>query len=195
MSRIIDDFLSTPQDERAYDGFAYHYCRTDGANLESLLYVTTDLVHQLSSQKGTGEVGSLLYECPRTYRSEPSSTKLERCKQSMKGIIDLYPLTTILLDGVDEYNDDSRDELVEFLLKLLSETKKPLKIFLSSRASPGMQQKLQKWPQIRIQATDIQEDIAAYLDVHLSAPPHWARLDAALQDHVKSAILEKSNGM
>jgi hypothetical protein len=59
-----------------------------------------------------------------------------------------------VLDALEECEPDSRWQLIKMMEDLLSKSKRPIKIFISSWPDGDIRDSFLSWPNIEIQATD-----------------------------------------
>jgi len=69
-----------------------------------------------------------------------------------------------VLDALDECEPDPRDRLVETIEFLLANSKRPVKVFISSRPDRDIRNRFLNKPNIEIQARHNEEDIRRFVD-------------------------------
>lgn len=96
---------------------------------------------------------------------------------------------------MDECEVDSRDELIKTFQVLLSESKKTLHVFISSRPDRDIQNLLCSLPNIEIQARHNERDIQLFIDEKIRK--YRARVDITptLKDNITEVLLARSQGM
>lgn len=62
----------------------------------------------------------------------------------------LRPLTTIILDGLDELGSNEYDKLLPALAELKNESRVTIRFLLSSRSEPRLRRKLENAPSIEL---------------------------------------------
>lgn len=124
--------------------------------------------------------------------------EFQECFDLLVLLLDLYPRTTIIIDGLDESDEMERWRLLEALTTIMHTSTNAVKIFISSRDDTDIKLKLEKLPNLYIEARDNREDIERYIhrEVKLEVGNRrlW-KLPHDLQMEVISTILEKANGM
>lgn len=89
-----------------------------------------------------------------------------RIEESCSLIIQLaeqYPLTTILIDALDECDPGKRRDLLKCLEKILQESSGLVKIFVSSRDDQDIVFRLQHYPELEIKSDKNSDDIAVFV--------------------------------
>ncbi|GAA91823.1 hypothetical protein RIB2604_02113150 [Aspergillus luchuensis] len=202
-SRVIDHVKTTlarvPNDE----GFAYFYCYREEDIRTRPLAVARSYVRQLSaneSKSNSSETDSLYIRSRLKskylyLRTHASDLGLKTCEELLTESLNLYPRTTLVLDAFDECDPASRGELLQLFKKLLSSSKRPVKLFIASRPDRDVQQQVRSHPNIEVQANDNQQDIEAYISQEM---PRLIENNGAfreLREPVESTLSEKSQGM
>ena len=109
--------------------------------------------------------------------------------------VNLYPKTTLVLDALDECEPDSRVRLIELVEHLLSESQRPVKIFIASRPDGDIRDRFQAKPNINIYAKDNREDIAKFVEAEMPKHRLWAKMSLSLQERVINTLIVCSDGM
>ena len=78
-------------------------------------------------------------------------------------LIEHYPLTTIVIDALDECDPEKRSELIEVLEKILQSSPKLIKIFVSSRDDRDIVCGLRNYPNLEISSDRNRDDIARFV--------------------------------
>lgn len=131
----------------------------------------------------------------RESRLQGSDLTFGTCKQLLLESLNLYPKTTLVLDALDECKRESRDQLIKLMESVLSQSKKAIKVFISSRPDSDIRRRLLSWPNIDIQATDNQTDIEKYVGEEIVRHPYWRKGSRSLQKDIVNTLLERSQGM
>ncbi|KAH8889900.1 hypothetical protein GQ53DRAFT_591978, partial [Thozetella sp. PMI_491] len=97
-------------------------------------------------------------------------------------------------------NDDERRKPVSVLRSyalnnLLSQSKKPLKIFISSRPDGDIRDYFSSWPTVEIQATHNQSDIEKFVHEEIVKHRRWSKMQKSLQRDIVTTFLGRSTGM
>ena len=110
----------------------------------------------------------------------------------------LHPV--VVLDALDECSEEVRGHLLRSLLSLIRKAKCPFKVFISSRHSLDIQDRLQDLPHVCIEARDNAEDIKSYVQKELTLAIQDKRLlrgkvSTELGRYVEEVILRDASGM
>jgi hypothetical protein len=86
----------------------------------------------------------------------------ESCALIMQ-LIEQYPLTTIIIDAMDECDPERRYELLEALEQVLRDSSSLVKIFVSSRDDQDIMFCLRHYPNLEINSQRNGDDIATFV--------------------------------
>jgi hypothetical protein len=117
------------------------------------------------------------------------------CKNQILNLFDLYDYTVIVLDALDECEPQSQVKLMETFEFLRSGTKRPLKIFVSSRPDPDILWLCQQWRTVKVQATQNHADIDTFVRTEMLKHGRWEKWPSSLREHIVHTISSGSNGM
>lgn len=78
-------------------------------------------------------------------------------------LVEHYPLTTIVIDALDECNLEKRADLLETLETILQESSSLVKIFLSSRDDQDIFCHLQDYPNLELASDRNTDDITSFV--------------------------------
>lgn len=119
----------------------------------------------------------------------------ETCKEQLLEAVNLYSRTTIILDALDECEPKSRWRLVETLELLLTNSERPIKIFISSRPDQDIRKKFRNKPNIEIQAKHNETDIQKFVSGEIVKHGSWGEMPPSLQADIINTLLKQSDGM
>jgi ankyrin repeat domain-containing protein 50 len=131
----------------------------------------------------------------REARLKGSDLGFELCKQQLLESVNFYPKTTLVLDALDECEPESRWRLVETIGDLMSKSKRPLKVFVSSRPNGDIREFFASRPNVEIQATDNQDDIKKFVNEEIVKHRRWNKISPSLREEVVRILLDRSSGM
>ncbi|KAF9884807.1 hypothetical protein FE257_001223 [Aspergillus nanangensis] len=194
IDRVQDLLRENPKDE----GVAFFYCDKNEPSRAQPLSILQSFVRQLSTTvNNPGSTQTQLRAMYKKNRESGATFTFHQCKEQILASLDIYQKSTLVIDAMDECNPDSRDELIEALNSLLSESKKPVKIFISSRPDPDIQSLLENTPNIGISANDNKGDIQKFLDVELEKLAKKTPLfgDIKIKTNIMTALLDRCQGM
>lgn len=78
-------------------------------------------------------------------------------------LVEHYPLTTIVIDALDECDPERRADLLETLETILQESSRLVKIFVSSRDDQDIVCHLQSYPNLELVSNKNMDDIASFV--------------------------------
>lgn len=139
-----------------------------------------------------------LVELYRESRKQGVKLSTNVCKEQIFASANLYPRTTLVLDGLDECNASERGALIKTLAELIQHAKNPVKLFISSRREQDIAKQLELSPIIEINAHDNKEDIRKFVDERIERIEEtgkWISVSQGLKNKIKDTICAKSDGM
>ncbi|KAL7782096.1 hypothetical protein V8C43DRAFT_310567 [Trichoderma afarasin] len=195
-SKVIDyvkQALATSQHD---EGFAFFYCNRSGPTMQDPIVVLRSFVRQLAS-KAFGEPGliqsSLIQKCKAAAR-EGRELGYKECKTLILESMNLYSKTTIILDALDE-SDITTHNLCTILLEMMEESKRPVKIFISTRPDRKYLKAFQNKRIITLDASNQQEDIERFLEEKLYSTESFIERSQEVQEEIRQVFATRSCGM
>ncbi|KAK2761254.1 hypothetical protein FQN54_001776 [Arachnomyces sp. PD_36] len=173
-----------------------HCDRIDKPRTQSLS-ILQSYVRQLSSRVRDPEhVQSKLWSTYREARENASNLSFDVCKEQLLESFNLYPKTTLVLDALDECGLESRADIIETLTLLMEQSRRPLKIFISSRPDPDIEELLSTSTQVNIQADDNKDDIKRFLHEEVERlARRRPKVFRPLQSEINDTLLARCEGM
>jgi hypothetical protein len=117
------------------------------------------------------------------------------CKQQLLESVNLYSKTTLVLDALDECEPHLRGRLIEMIELILSESNRPLKVFISSRPDGDIRDSFLSRPSLEIRATENQGDIEKFVNQEIKKHHRWKTMPYPLQKHIVKTLLDRSGDM
>ncbi|KAL6814572.1 hypothetical protein J3E69DRAFT_112402 [Trichoderma sp. SZMC 28015] len=195
-SKVIDyvkQALATSQHD---EGFAFFYCNRSGPTMQDPIVVLRSFVRQLAS-KAFGEPGlvqsSLVQKCKAAGR-EGRELGYKECKTLILESMNLYSKTTIILDALDE-SDITTHNLCTILIQMMEESKRPVKIFISTRPDRKYLKAFQNKRIITLDASNQQEDIERFLEEKLYSTESFIERSQEVQEEIRQVFATRSCGM
>ena len=110
------------------------------------------------------------------------------------------PLTTLVIDALDECAHDRVDDLLDALSRIVQQSSGLVKVFVSSRDDQGLVCRLIDYPNLEIEASQNQDDISAFVGHKLSRLIEQRRLlfgnvSQHLKERIEHVLCEKAQGM
>ncbi|KAI1115050.1 hypothetical protein F5Y14DRAFT_450409 [Nemania sp. NC0429] len=198
-SRVIDEIEATLTGRANDESFAFFYCSRNEENRRNALDVLRSYVRQLSrTPQKLDFINPQLKDLYMKYKLTYSGWTLGSCQACLVNLLNLYPRTILILDALDECHPEERTNLLDFFNSVPRQTSKPVSIFISSRPEGDIRDCLIDLPNIEIQATDNEEDIAKFVSKSIETNGRWKiplQRNQNLKDEVIQTLLIRSNGM
>ncbi|KAJ5316803.1 hypothetical protein N7508_001311 [Penicillium antarcticum] len=196
-SAVVDKIQDKINDDPKDVGFAFFYCDKNETRRSQPLSILQSIVRQLSTTaKNPEATQTKLRELYSKCRQEGTTFSLEICKEQIRSSLDIYEQTTIVIDAMDECDPDSRDVLIDALNSFVSESNsRPVKIFISSRPDPDIENQLGNTPNIGINASENKDDIEKYLSAEMGKLAKKAPFFGRLKSKITEVLLERCQGM
>lgn len=179
------------------EGFAFFYCKRSGLSMQDPTVVLRSFVRQLAG-KAIDEAGliqsSLIQTC-ETAKKEGRKLGYRDCKDLILQSFNSYSKTTIVLDALDE-SDISTFNLGTVLIDLMEKSKRPVKIFISSRPDREfLEEAFGGSSIITVDAGNQQGDIEKFLAANLYSTRFFEQRSPDIQGKVKEVFTTRSCGM
>jgi len=186
------------------DKIVFFYCKRDDEDRRDRQKLLLALVKQLACPPAT--VTGMYKEALEAYKKErkdPSS----RCQLSIKDSLQLlnqllqrYKHPAIILDALDECPEETRGLIIQDLRSILDNAKHPVKVFIASRHSLDIEDRLHDLLHVRIEARDNAEDIGNYVTKELALSVQnktllRGRISPELKQRIKDVLLGDAHGM
>ncbi|KAK2603132.1 hypothetical protein N8I77_009612 [Diaporthe amygdali] len=193
-SKVVDYIDTALRLDKARDreALVYFYCDRNRA----------DHRDPLSTDRGdTHVICQIVEEQWRLQRRKgfPSNElPLHECKKILPQLIAAHTRTTMVVDGLDECDKDSRHELIRILNNIVESPNCLIKIFISSREDRDLAENYETHPHLQVQAYDNDYDIRSYVLAQLANTPNsWFRekLPLSLKNTILQTFSRKSDGM
>ena len=148
----------------------YFYCsrstvEPDRSNTREILGC---IARQLSSQSPEHPLSTTTTEHYERRALEGSSRRskpsMEECRQLIVKLTEQYPLTTIVVDALDECDVETRGDLVEALETILADSASLVKVFVTSREEGDLRFLLQTHPRIQVTPNENGPDIQTFVN-------------------------------
>ncbi|KAF3066794.1 hypothetical protein CFAM422_008949 [Trichoderma lentiforme] len=195
-SKVVDYVKQTLNTSQHDEGFAYFYCNRSGPSMQDPIVVLRSFVRQLAG-KAFGEPGliqsSLAQKCKAAKR-EGRELGYKDCKTLILESLNLYSKTTIILDALDE-SDITTHNLCTILIEMMEESRRPVKIFISTRPDRKYLEAFRDKHIITLDASNQQEDIERFLEQKLYSTESFTERSQEAQDEIKHVFATRSCGM
>lgn len=195
-STVVDGMLLALSGQPNNEALAYFYCDRNQTSRQEPVSVLRSFVRQLSTTRtGDAMLPPLVCVYQQKKRTGFASGPLDmkECEDLLLRYVDTYPQTTLVLDALDECDQKTRKHLITALDRIVAQSSKPIKIFISSRPDSDIKDRFEIGPNVGIQATDNQDDIAKF--VAAAIEDRRKKLSSKLKQDIVDTLLAKSLGM
>ena len=203
-SLVIDRFIDDFEADRNLNPI-YFYCQRNSAEPERSdpEAILRSLVRQMSCLRPGGALLQSvrdLYDARKKEGFAAGSLESDECTALILVMTKHRPMTTILIDALDECDPEKRYVLLDALSSIVTDSTGLVKLFVSSRDDRDIILHLGEWPNLKIQASHNQDDIARYVNSEVSKVIHsrkWrsGRVDENIEEEIKLALIKKAQGM
>ncbi|KAI1733395.1 hypothetical protein F4680DRAFT_46657 [Xylaria scruposa] len=195
-SKVIDHIQASVERSPNQEGFAFFYCNRNEEARRKPLSVLQSYIRQLSTTiKKPGYIRKQLQDFCRETRLKGSDFGFSDCKKQLLESVNLYSQTTLVLDALDECEPHSRRQIFETVEYLLSESRNPLKVFISSRPDRDIRNRFRHRPNVEIQATNNEDDIQKFVNEEITKHENWGGMSPDLRDAIVKVLFARSQGM
>ncbi|KAF4860934.1 Ankyrin repeat and SOCS box protein 3 [Colletotrichum siamense] len=179
------------------EGFAFFYCNSSDPTRHSTKSILRSYIRQLGEISHHPEsVHEAMNNLYRKKEQIQSDITVEDCETALIEMINTYPRTVLILDALDECRKDVRRQLGELFKRLVKNSNRLLKIFITSRQEPGhdigeyLKSLHGSRAMISISTSDNQGDIRKFIDAEVANfPKTWDNKT------ITRTLVEKSDGM
>ncbi|KAK1238154.1 hypothetical protein MKX08_002733 [Trichoderma sp. CBMAI-0020] len=118
------------------EGFAFFYYSKNNKEVtdDPVINVLRSFLRQLAQvpHYANGIFDDLASQCLKMEKAQRAFTP-DFCRKQISTIVNALPRTTLVLDSLDELEPQHMQEIISFLVDLVNDSKRPVKIFVSSR--------------------------------------------------------------
>lgn len=194
-SKVIDHIQGPLKSSTDHAGFAYFYCNRNEEDRTNPLFVLQSYVRQLSTAVGTpGHIRQSLRIVSNETRRQGSHLGLEACKTQLMESVKEYSQTFIIIDALDECDQQSRWQFIDVIRELVSESDRPLKVFIASRPDNDISMQFSGM-KLEISGVKNQVDIEKFVNAELDKPRRWEPISPSLKREIVKVLCEGSHGM
>jgi hypothetical protein len=193
---VVDYVKQTLNTSQHDEGFAFFYCNRSGPSMQDPIVVLRSFVRQLAG-KAFDEPGliqrSLVQKC-NTAKREGRELSYRDCRELILESLNLYSKTTIILDALDE-SDIGTYNLCTILIEIMEESRKPVKVFISTRPDREYLKAFGNKCIITVDSSNQQGDIEQFLAAKLYSTKGFVERSQHAQDEIKHVFTTRSCGM
>jgi len=186
------------------DKVAFFYCKRDEGDRRDRQKILLALVKQLACPPATDTgIYTEALEAHKKEQKDPDSRGQLSIKDSLQllgQLLKRYKHPAIVLDAIDECPEEVRGLIIQDLRSTLDNANHPVKVFIASRHSLDIEDRLQDLLHVRIEARDNAEDIENYVTKELALSVQNKRLlrgriSLELKQLIKDVLLRDAHGM
>jgi hypothetical protein len=105
-----------------------------------------------------------LFEEEEAQGGATGSLDIDDARELILNLINIYPVTTIIIDALDECSIQGRGIVLDFIQTIIEDASSLVKVFVSSREDGDIVFNLQRFPNLRISSGKNQVDIEAFVE-------------------------------
>ncbi|KAJ5857483.1 hypothetical protein N7455_008377 [Penicillium solitum] len=196
-SRVIDHVT----DHWSDNAIAYFYCNRYEASRRKPTHILQSFVKQLSKSPSDGAIQQALVDAYKeNQRKGAASIKpgLEESESLVLALTKAYSETILILDALDETDVEDREDLMDTIDRLVSQSAN-LKVLISSRRDNDIKRRLKLKANLSVEATDNRDDISKFVREKIEDAQQGRHrnkpISEGLRDEIVRTLLEKSEGM
>ena len=166
--------------------------------------ILRSLLEQLASTDTTSEIRDPVVKAYKEKKNETEGRTPQKLNLDETINIILALLETngafIIIDGLDECDSTRRQDLLLAMQRLVQDSKRLVKVFISSRDDNDIVSSLKTCPNVSIGVIDNSKDIGRFVDSHVEKTIQEKRLlcgnvSDELKLHIFKTLSEKAGGM
>lgn len=204
---IIIDEISTRITAANEERLSYFYCNKASrpTELESPSTILRSIVKQLSRFDDE----PIMDLVANKYKEKIGAGHLNRpeCVEIIRKLTNLYPMTTIIIDGLDEAPKEMRSDFLTDLHEIMTQSLSLVKVFVASRSEPDIKLRFGDFENediassLRMGIDDNTEDIQRFVHERLAEDIKTHRLlpgttvTEGLKQKIASTLISKAQGM
>lgn len=201
---VIETIGSPLQNSRSQhqtcEPVVYFYCNRNEPERRSPTTIMQAIVKQLSvALPASGLPKPVVAKYDERLKSGLAAGPLafQESNLLLISLLDIFPRTTIIIDALDESDPTERGRLLEVLTAIMHSSTSVVKIFISSRDDIDIKLKLEKVPNLYIEAQDNGEDIKRFIHREMESAKNRRlySLPDELKNEIISTLTKKANGM
>lgn len=165
--------------------------------MQEPIVVLRSFVRQLSGKAfdDSDEIQSSLVQKCTEAKKNGRELSYKDCEELILKSFDAYSKTTIILDALDE-SDIGTYNLAKALIQIAEESRRPVKVFISSRPDRKYLEEVFKGKfLITVDAENQHDDIQKYLEDKFYSTEKFKRRKQEIQDEIKGIFDTKGSGM
>jgi tetratricopeptide (TPR) repeat protein len=142
------------------------------------------------------EMADVVYEIV-VKSGQPRATSMTYLFRTLRSLLDTdknLDTITFVIDALDECNDLEESGVLDFLLELVGNGSPKLRLLLSSRAEPGLRDKLKSYQKLSVTPEKTYADIEMYIRTSLKNSNMAAFQEGRLLSRITERLMSNANG-
>lgn len=189
--------LQNTENHQTYEPVVYFYCNQNESQRRDPANIMQAIVKQLSVVL-PGLPKPVVAGYDKRVKSGLAAGPLGFCESSdlLVSLLEIFPQTTIVIDALDESDPAKRGQFLEALTTIMRSSTSVVKVFISSRDDIDIKLKLERVPNIYIEANN-SEDIERFIHREMTEPNNRRLfcLPDTQKKRIMSTLVKKANGM
>ncbi|CAG8939028.1 unnamed protein product [Penicillium salamii] len=177
------------------EGLAFYYCQRSGQNFEKSSDVIRAIFRQLATPAHELQEDEMRKDVRDLFAQSKNMThpSISICKEQIIKSLSQYSQITLVLDALDECAEP-RKELFDLIDSLVSQSDCLVRVFVSSRPEPEIEERFRDELTIKTEVPDVKDDIRSFINKKIGEL-RWNSNTAVYREDVVDALVEKSDGM
>ncbi|KAL2060018.1 hypothetical protein VTL71DRAFT_9840 [Oculimacula yallundae] len=197
LSSLILDHVSTFELNDPETCVIFAYYSYQFPERHSLVKLLESFIRQLASKLDTLPSETLQFF--RKYDRNARRPYVDDLLAQFSALLLRFPSRAIvIIDGLDECEPESRQDVFKFVARLVAKQSTPVKVFVTSRKEQDIQDALEGCPIIEVNSNLVNEDIQTFLRFEIDRRIEEKLLklrNAALKEEILKALSSKASGM
>ncbi|KAJ6032419.1 Mur ligase C-terminal, partial [Penicillium herquei] len=187
-SGVIDHLYESLQPE---EGLAFYYCRRSGDKFEDPDNIIRSIFRQLATralQANSNQMRKDVQDLFFKSKDQISRAQISTCKLQILKSLDQYSQITLVIDALDECAEPKK-ELFDLIESMVSQSKCPVRVFLSARPNFGVEDRFFGKATIKTELNQVGSDIEKFIFLD------WDMISEEVQVRAIDSLKQKSEGM
>ena len=193
-SSVIDHLY---EDIEAEEGLAFYYCQRSGDKLEDSDDLIRSIFRQLATrplQENSHQMRKDIQDLFSKSKDQMSRPEISTSKLQILNSIDQYSRITLVIDALDECAEPKK-ELFDLIESMVSQSKCPVRVFLSARPNFGVEDQFSGKATIKTELHQVESDIEKFIHHEIAEFPMWSSISKEIQVEAIESLKQKSEGM
>ncbi|KAH6962404.1 hypothetical protein BKA56DRAFT_560140 [Ilyonectria sp. MPI-CAGE-AT-0026] len=197
-TKLVDELVALNESERSDDGLAYFYCDQNREKYHDPVWVLRSFIRQLSASKSDTTIAKCVRDKYTQMKAKGFASVLsaEDCAALLLELVNVFPRTTFVLDGLDECDRKTRHTLMDTLDDLVKTAKHPVKVFIASREDEDLADRYSRTDHLKVDASRNRGDIVKFVLERMQGSRYCrTRMSQSVREQILNTFRAKSDGM